>query len=188
MSKDTINEPINKIRRKDRAKDDAWIRAFLHHAPYGSLATAVDSQPFINTRLFVYDEAAHAIYLHGAKVGRTLTNIDVNDQVCFSASEIGRLLPADQAVEFSVEFASVIVFGRVAIVTSEEEALHSLDILMEKYFPHLQSGKDYRPPEPKDLKITAVFRIDIESWSGKQKKVPDDFPGAFNYGNLKPDA
>ena len=98
------------------------------------------------------------------------------------------MLPADQAVEFSVEFASVIVFGRVAIVTSEEEALHSLDILMEKYFPHLQSGKDYRPPEPKDLKITAVFRIDIESWSGKQKKVPDDFPGAFNYGNLKPDA
>ena len=181
---ENTNEPFNKIRRKDRAKDDAWIRVFLKRAAYGSLATSVDSQPFINTRLFVFDEAANVIYLHGAKAGRTLANIEINSRVCFSATKMGRLLPADEAIEVSVEFSSVVVFGRVSVVTNEEEALHSLDILMKKYFPHLQSGKDYRPPEPKDLKITAVFRVDIESWSGKQKKASDDFPGAFYYENL----
>jgi hypothetical protein len=52
---------------------------------------------------------------------------------------------------------------------------------MDKYFTQLKPGKDYRPIEPDDLKITAVFRIDIESWSGKEKKVEGDPPGAFYY-------
>ena len=42
--------------------------------------------------------------------------------MCFSAAEMGRLLPADTALEFSVEYASVIAFGKARLVTGEEEA------------------------------------------------------------------
>jgi hypothetical protein len=28
----------------------------------------------------------------------------------------------------------------------------------------------------------AVYRIDIAEWSGKESKAPDDYPGAFIYG------
>lgn len=187
MNIDTTNQPFNKIRRKDRAKDDAWISEFLRRAPIGVMATVRDDQPFLVSRNFAYDEERHAIYMHGAKKGRTYENVQANPKVCFSVSEMGRLLPADEAIEFGVEFAGAVVFGRVAIVDDDSEAAQGLRLLMEKYFPHLKSGLDYDPIVPDVVKVTAVFRIDIESWSGKEKKVADDFPGAFYYQDLKHD-
>jgi nitroimidazol reductase NimA-like FMN-containing flavoprotein (pyridoxamine 5'-phosphate oxidase superfamily) len=184
MPKEYLNQPYNEMRRKDRGKDEAWIKTFLQRAPVGVMATSYEGQPFINTRQFVYDPAANAIYMHGAKTGRTPATIAVNDRVCFSASEMGRLIAADEAVEVSVEFASVVVFGRVQMVTDPVEAEHGLKLLMEKYFPHLKPIENYRPIEAQDLKITAVLRIDIESWSGKEKRVADDFPGAFFYQDV----
>jgi nitroimidazol reductase NimA-like FMN-containing flavoprotein (pyridoxamine 5'-phosphate oxidase superfamily) len=161
--------PFNQIRRQDRAQDDTWIKAYLHRATYGSLATVFEGQPFIVARNFVYDEAAHAIYLHGATKGRTYLNVKSHGRVCFSASEMGRLLTAKKAINFGVEYSGVVVFGRAVIVTDPAEARHGLRLLMDKYFPHLKSGQDYEPITESDLKITAVIRVDIESWSGKQK-------------------
>jgi nitroimidazol reductase NimA-like FMN-containing flavoprotein (pyridoxamine 5'-phosphate oxidase superfamily) len=181
MTIDRTTEPPNKIRRSQRAKDDDWIRSFLHRAPIGVMATENNGQPFLVTRNFAYDEAAHAIYMHGATKGRTYENVMANDRVCFSVSEMGRLLPANTAVEFGVEYAGVVVFGRASIVEDETEATHGLQSLLDKYFPHMRPGTDYEPIQPDALEITAVYRIDIEAWSGKQKEVPDDYPGAFNY-------
>jgi nitroimidazol reductase NimA-like FMN-containing flavoprotein (pyridoxamine 5'-phosphate oxidase superfamily) len=164
-----VQGPFNQIRRQDRAQDDTWIKAYLHRAPFGSLATVLEGQPFIVARNFVYDEDAHAIYLHGATKGRTYLNVMSYGRVCFSASEMGRLLTAKKAINFGVEYSGVVVFGRAAIVTDPAEARHGLQLLMDKYFPRLKPGRDYEPITEGDLKITAVIRVDIESWSGKQK-------------------
>jgi len=183
MPKDYTTQPFNQIRRKDRAVDDkAWIKDFLHRASDGAIATAFGGQPFITTRNYVYDEAGRAIYLHGAKTGRFAANVQANPQACFSLSRMGRLLPADTALEFSVEFSGVVVFGKIALVEDAEEAAYGLKLLLRKYFPHLRCGQDYSPVTPQELKRTAVYRIDIETWSGKRKQVEDDFPGAFFYG------
>ena len=58
--------------------------------------------------------------------------------------------------------------------------LRALQMLLDKYAPHLRPGEDYRPPVAEEIARTAVMRIDIESWSGKKKEV-EDFPGAFWY-------
>lgn len=185
MSKDYATLPINQVRRADRAvTNEDWIRAFLHRAPFGTLATTHHKQPFINSNLFVYDEQAHVIYLHTAKVGRTRSNIEASSPVCFSISEMGRLLPADEALEFSVEYSGVTIFGMATVVDDDTEARHGLQLLLDKYFPHLRPGEHYRPIIPEELTRTSVYRINIESWSGKQKKVDADFPGAFFYNNL----
>jgi len=34
----------------------------------------------------------------------------------------------------------------------------------------LRPGIDYEAVTDDDLKVTAVFRVDIEAWSGKEKK------------------
>ncbi|NJK79079.1 MAG: pyridoxamine 5'-phosphate oxidase family protein, partial [Chloroflexaceae bacterium] len=47
----------------------------------------------------------------------------------------GRLLPADVALEFSVEYSGVMVFGSATIVQDEAEASHALQLLLDKYFP-----------------------------------------------------
>ncbi|MBT3389126.1 MAG: pyridoxamine 5'-phosphate oxidase family protein [Chloroflexi bacterium] len=172
---------INKIRRHDRAKDELWIRDFILRAPMGTMATEYEGQPFLVTRNFAYDPETHAIYMHGAKKGRTIENVAAQPQVCFSASEMGRLLPDERAMEFGVEFAGVVAFGHISLVADPQEAKHGLQLLCDKYFPHLKPDVDYEPTTDTDLKVTAVLRIDIDSWSGKEKRVADDFPGAFYY-------
>ena len=181
MPKDYSALPPNKIRRSDREKDESWIREMLLAAPYAAIATTHEGRPFINSNLFVYDEEKHAIFFHTAHVGRTRANIEKENRVCLSVFEMGRLLPAKEALEFSVEYTGVVVFGTVSIVEEEKEAIDSLQQLLDKYAPHLTAGKDYRPPIPEELKRTSVFRIDIESWSGKMKKAESDFPGAFSF-------
>lgn len=173
-------DPRSELRRKDRGKSEPWIRAFLHAAPYGFLATVgPEGQPYLNSNIFVFDEDRHCLYLHTHRTGRTRDNVDAHEKVTFSAAAMGRLLPAPEALEFSVEYAGVVVFGRGWVVEDEEEGVYALQILLEKYAPHLRYGEDYRHVTPDELKRTAVFRVDIETWSGKQKEVAPDFPGAY---------
>jgi nitroimidazol reductase NimA-like FMN-containing flavoprotein (pyridoxamine 5'-phosphate oxidase superfamily) len=182
MPRDYCALPRTKVRRSDReVEDEAWIKALLQRAPVGTLATAHDGQPFLNNNLFVYDETEHVIYLHTARMGRTRANIEIYDRVCFSVYEMGRLLPADTALEFSVEYASVVVFGSATRITDAERATNALHLLLHKYAPHLQPGVDYRPVVPEELTRTSVYCISIEEWSGKKKEVADDFPGAYSY-------
>ena len=173
--------PINQPLRKDRAQNDAWIKAFLQRVPFGMLATEAEGQPFLKPSLYVYDEAEHAIYIHGALVGRMRSNIEANPRVCFSIAEMGRLLPADTAMEVGVEYASVVVFGKAEVITDAEQARHGLQLMLDRYFPHLKPGQDYREIIPEELNITAVYRIHIEAWSGKETHAKEDFPGAFSY-------
>ena len=173
---------LTAMRRKDRAKGDDWIRAFLACSEFGTMATVRDGQPFMVTRNFVYDEAAHAIYMHGAKRGRTIDNAGGGPRACFSASRSGRLLPHARAKEFGTEFSGVVAFGRLRVVEDVEQARHALQLICDKYFPHLEPGKDYEPTTEDDLRVTAVIRFDIEQWSGKEKRESDDFPGAFRFG------
>ena len=186
MPKDYAGTPRHDVRRRDRAvEDEAWIRAMLHRAPVGYLATVHDGQPFLNSNLFVYDEAAHCIFMHTARVGRTRANVEGGAAVCFTVSEMGRLLPADEALEFSVEFAGVTVFGRAFVVENEAACTHALQGILDKYAPHLRPGTDYAPINAQELKRTSVYRIDIEDWSGKRKVAPPDFPGAYRFEDLR---
>lgn len=186
MSKEYRDLPLNHVRRSDReVTDEAWLKHMLRTEPVGVMATVEGDQPFLNSNLFVYDEADHAIYTHTARTGRTRANVDQAQKVCFSVFNMGRLLPADVALEFSVEYAGVVVFGQASVIEDEAEATTVLQKLLDKYAPHLTPGQDYRPPVPEELKRTTVFKIAIESWSGKKKEVGPDFPGAYTYDQIR---
>jgi len=162
-------QPINYVRRRERAvEDDAWIRGFLREAQYGVVATECDGQPFMNPLIFVYDEAAHAIYFHTGRKGRIFANVTANPRVCFNACKMLGLISQPEAFRFDVAYESVIVFGRVRIVEEEAEATAALRALLDKYFPHLRYGEDYTPITAGQLKPVAVQCLQIESWSGKR--------------------
>ena len=177
--------PFVPVRRQDRAMtDEIWIELLLARAPLGVMATAAEGEPYLNANLFVYDASQKVIYLHTARVGRTRRTVGESTRVAFTVHEMGRLLPAQVALEMSVEYASVVVFGEVALVEGPAEAEYGLQLLLDKYFSHLHPGRDYQAIQPAELVRTSVFRIRIEAWSGKQKQAPADFPGAFWYQGL----
>lgn len=176
------NNPRHQTRRSDYAvSDEGWIKALLTRGSYGVLGTSLEGQPFLTPILYIYLEEDGALYYHGAQVGRMRANTALNPNASFNVSEIGRMLPDQLAVEFSMEYNSVTVFGTVTPVEDAEDAARILQRLMDKYAPHLKPGPDYTPSRPEDLKRTAVYKLTIEDWSGKQKQAAPDFPGAYLY-------
>ena len=164
----TAQPPTAGQRLPEYARDEAWIRAFLRAAQIGRVATLWDDQPFVTPTTFWYDEANRRIIFHSNLAGRVRANLERNPKVCLEASEMGRLLPSNVALEFSVQYRSVMVFGTVRILESDEEKRAALTGLLEKYFPAMQAGREYRPITDNELKRTSVYELKIESWSGKE--------------------
>ncbi len=168
----TENNTTAAMRRKDRRiSDTAEIHALLARADIGFLATVSGDQPLVTPYSFWFD--GQRIYFHGAKKGQSKEIMQQNPRVCFTVAERGRYLPAERAMDFSVEFASVMVFGTGRMVESQAEQIYALQGLMDKYFPHLKPETDYEPITKKDLRPTGVYAIDIETMSGKRKAAPD---------------
>jgi len=155
-------------RRPHLTRDDNWIRAFLKEAKVGHIATSVDGQPFINPTTFWFDEENHQIVLHSNVAGRIRSNIESNPKVSLEASELGRLLPSNVALEFSLQYRSVVVFGTARVVTDPAEARRLLYGLISKYFPKMTAGREYREITNKELRATSIYTIQIEAWSGKE--------------------
>jgi uncharacterized protein len=169
MPRDYQNEsPTARQRLPEYQRDDEWIRAFLREARVGHIASARDGQPFLNPSMFWFDEANHQIIFHSNVAGRIRSNIEGNPKVCFEASELGKLLPANVALEFSLQFRSAIVFGSARVVNDPEEARRVMYSLIHKYFPTMTAGREFREITDKELKRTSVYAIQIEEWSGKE--------------------
>jgi nitroimidazol reductase NimA-like FMN-containing flavoprotein (pyridoxamine 5'-phosphate oxidase superfamily) len=160
--------PAQYQRLPEYARDEAWVREFLHRGLIGHVAHLSGDQPFITPTNFWFDEAGRRIIFHSNIAGRVRSNLEHFPKVCFETSEFGRFLPANTALEFSTQFRSVMVFGTVKILEEAEEKRAALYGLLGKYFPHMTPGKEYRPITDKELARTSVYALQIESWSGKE--------------------
>ncbi len=149
-------------------RNEAWIRAYLHRAEIGHLGHARAGQPYVTPTNFWFDEENRQIIFHSNIAGRMRDNLEHNPQVCLEVSETGRFLPANTALEFSVQYRSVMVFGKVILLKSDEDRRRALYGLLRKYFPKLEAGVEYRPISDQELARTSVYALQIESWSGKE--------------------
>ncbi len=158
---------LNKMRHPEYAREEAWIIKFLNDAQVGHIATRDESQPYITPTLFWYSTEQHEIYFHSNIKGQVRANAERFPEVCFEASRVGKLLPSNLALEFSLQYQSVIAFGKVRLVENQADKEKYLYGLIEKYFPGMVPGEHYRPITDAELKRTSVYAITIEKWSGK---------------------
>jgi hypothetical protein len=158
----------NHQRRPHLAQDDDWIREFLRQAQVGHVATRWDEQPFITPTNFWYDPVRHEIYFHSNIAGRVRANAERHPEACFEVCKSGKLLPSNVALEFSIQYESVIAFGKIRVLEDDLDKRRALTGLIEKYFPGMKPGEQYRPITDQELRRTSVYAIAIESWSGKR--------------------
>lgn len=85
-----------------------------------------------------------------------------------ASSKFGKLLPSNVALEFSLQYRSVIVFGTARLVNEPGEARRVLYGLIKKYFPRMTTGSEFREITDKELRSTSIYAIQIEEWSGKE--------------------
>jgi nitroimidazol reductase NimA-like FMN-containing flavoprotein (pyridoxamine 5'-phosphate oxidase superfamily) len=160
--------PANQILRQKYACDDEWIRKFIEQAQVGHIATQWDEQPFITPILYWYDANKHEIYFHTNIIGRLRANIERNPNACFEACQMGKLFSSNVALHFSMQYESVVAFGKVCVIEDKSEQKRVLYGLIAKYFPGMQPGQEYRPIIDEELQRTGVFAFRVDSWSGKR--------------------
>jgi uncharacterized protein len=61
-----------------------------------------------------------------------------------------------------------VAFGRLSLLLALDEKRRALYGLIEKYFPGMVPGEQYRPITDVELKQTAVYKMVIDTWSGKR--------------------
>lgn len=182
---ETISE---EIRYAPKAVDDEeWIESFLLRRPTGVVGLVDDGAPYLVTQLYVYDPGENAVFLHGANAGKTRDIVERGDgaDACLAVSETGRFIPSERPVDFTVEYASVDVFGPIGLVDDPAEKRRVLGLFMGKFAPHLEAGRDYDPIAEASVGRTSVYRIDVEAWSGKRGEKAPDHPGAYEYDEVR---
>jgi hypothetical protein len=183
MGEDAPEVASDAIRYQGKAVDDAdWIVEFLDDQRTGVLGVVDDGEPHLVTQLFVYDESDGCLYLHGAEGGRTyeVAAREGTTEFCFTTSEMGRFVPADEPVNFTVEYSSVVAYGTVGLVEGRAEKRRVLEQFMAKFAPQLTAGEDYEEMTVESIDRTAVYRLDVDSWSGKEGWKAPDHPGAYD--------
>jgi nitroimidazol reductase NimA-like FMN-containing flavoprotein (pyridoxamine 5'-phosphate oxidase superfamily) len=158
------SEVRSRVRRRDRAvTDEAWISGHLTKSLYGVLGTEDDGQPFLTPLVFVFDAETKSLYFHGSRAGRMFQNVNGNPKACFNVCRMGAIISAPEACKFDVEYESVTAFGRLTVLGDPADAARALQLLVAKY------GGDATQRMPAEaLKRTAVYRFEIEEWSGKR--------------------
>jgi len=167
MSYDPNKKPINQSRIDNLIMDGKQIVDLLDKTRVGHIATRDKNQPFIIPTTYWYSKEKHEIYFHSNAFGRIRYNANHYPEVCFECFESGRLLPSNIPLEKSIQYRSIMIFGRLIVIDPLDQKREILTGLLDKYFGQMKSGKDYRPITDNELKQTSVYKIKIDHWSGK---------------------
>ncbi len=160
--------PTDHQRRPEYKREDDWMRAFLHAAKVARIASSREDQPFVNPTTFWFDEDRHRVVFHSNLAGRVRANIEQNSKVCIEVSEMGKVLPSNVALEFSLQYRSVVIFGNARLIEGAEEQRNVMHHLIGKYFPAMQADREFRAITDQELKRTSIYGAQIEAWSGKE--------------------
>jgi uncharacterized protein len=138
------------------------VHAVLDAAPMGHLGFAVDGQPFVIPML--YGRVDDALYLHGSVASRLMRTTAAGIPVCLTVSIVDGLVLARSAFHHSMNYRSAVVLGRAVPVDGDEKVT-----ALKAISDHLRPGRwdEVRPPTERELRQTAVLRLEVEESSAK---------------------
>src|SRR5690348_4368615 len=136
---------------------------FLAHVGF-----CVDGQPFVIPTLYGRD--GRKLYLHGSAVSRMIRELESGVPACLTVTLVDGLVLARSAFDHSMNYRSVIAFGKARTISDQAQKIESLRVISE----HLIAGRwnDVRSPSETELKATAVLEFSIEEASSKARTGP----------------
>jgi nitroimidazol reductase NimA-like FMN-containing flavoprotein (pyridoxamine 5'-phosphate oxidase superfamily) len=168
---ETATTPRGKLRRVDKRMSEEEVNEFLERAFCGRTATVgADGYPYVVPNLFVWMQGR--LLLHTAPYeGHFLRNVRHCDRVSFETDEPGQIFPYGHVeCDTSVSYRSVILFGRIQIVSEESEKTRFYEAFLRKYAPPDSWGRE-KGSFPR-MGATIVYLITPESVTGKHGKLP----------------
>jgi nitroimidazol reductase NimA-like FMN-containing flavoprotein (pyridoxamine 5'-phosphate oxidase superfamily) len=174
-----VSDYPQQVRRKDRQESDpVFLKNLLHNSMSCSIAVQREGYPLIHVAFYTYDEPNHEIVFHFSKHGFAGDEMVTGKKVCISVYKYGKLYTAKRAVDFGCEYQSIIIYGTLRILETEEERMHAMRMFFQKFFSEIPR-ESYQEFTTTDAKPIHVARVKIENWFGKEHRVPEPALSSF---------
>jgi len=110
------------------------------------------------------------LYIHGSQASRMLKTLSGGVDACVTVTIIDGLVLARSAFHHSMNYRSVVVFGRATLIEDREEKIAALLALSE----HIIRGRwnDVREPTEQELRATTVLSLPLVEASAKIRTGP----------------
>jgi len=117
-----------------------------------------------------YARRDDTLYIHGSQASRMLRVLSAGIDVCVTVTLIDGLVLARSAFHHSMNYRSVVVFGRASVVEERAEKLTAL----RAFSDHVLDGRwdDVREPTEQELTATTVLALPLIEVSAKVRTGP----------------
>lgn len=105
------------------------------------------------------------LMIHGSVKNGLFQSIIKGETACITVCLLDGLVFARSAYHHSVNFRSVVLYGKGRLVEDPVEKFTALQAMIDHYSEDRSS--EVRPPNEKELQVTAVFAFPIEEVSAK---------------------
>jgi nitroimidazol reductase NimA-like FMN-containing flavoprotein (pyridoxamine 5'-phosphate oxidase superfamily) len=129
---------------------------------------AAGGQPFVIPT--GYARLEDRLFIHGSQASRMLRTLKTGIDVCVTVTLLDGLVLARSAFHHSMNYRSVVVFGRASISDDPEEKLRALRAFSEHVIPG--RWDDVRGPNEQELKATIVLSLPLDEVSAKVRTGP----------------
>lgn len=142
--------------------ETATIHAILDEALICHVGFIVDGRPVVIPT--IHWREGNMLYFHGSAASRMLRSLRDGLDACVTVTLLDGLVLARSAFHHSMNYRSVVVFGKAQQVP-EEDKVRVLESLVE----HVVRGrsKEIREPNLKELRQTLVLSLPIDEASAK---------------------
>lgn len=159
--------PLNQVKRSPKrgSYDEKHIYSTLDRNFIANVSYIHEGIPLnIPT---AYGRKENKIYLHGAMKNRMLNSIIEIGKTSMTITEMNELVLAKSIFHHSINYNSVVLFGKTREISDKEEKLKALEIISN----NILDGRwdETRLPNDKELQITLVVELEIESASAKSR-------------------
>jgi uncharacterized protein len=153
------------MRKKDKEITDIkQIESIIYRADVCRVAFANDNIPYIVTMNFGYTGGdRQKLFFHCANEGKKLIMIRNNNYVCFEIDTDHEVIKGEIGCDWTMKYSSVVGYGKITIVTDENEKKKGLDHIMTHY-----GGKGDYCYDEKVLLRTTVLKLEISEMTGKK--------------------
>lgn len=144
------------------------IHAILDATEICTVGFTVEGKTYVQP--INYGRYGETIYMHGSLQNRMTNAIIDAGEVCISIFQLDAMKLTRSAFHHSVNYKSVVVFGTVKEVITNEEKLHGLKAIINHFIPGRWAH--CREPNENELKATRIIAIDIIAASAKIATAP----------------
>jgi uncharacterized protein len=165
-----LKTPRTKLRRvpKRGFHDRDTIDAILDEALIGHLGFVHDGKPAVIPTLQA--RVGDDVLIHGSAASRALRALKDGLDTCLTVTLVDGIVLARSAFHHSMNYRSVVLYGKARPITGAERLEAALEAFTEKLVPGRWG--DVRWPTAQELKGTAVLALPIEEGSAKVRTGP----------------